>query len=65
MEVSKEAKEFMAREGYDAVYGARPLKRYIENTLETNIARKIISGEIHDGLALVVDYENGDLVIRL
>ena len=39
-------KHILAREGYDPVYGARPLKRYIQNTLENKLARQIIAGEI-------------------
>ena len=54
----------MADEGYDPIYGARPLKRYIENNLETKIARKIISGEINDGMTIKVSGENDDLVIE-
>jgi ATP-dependent Clp protease ATP-binding subunit ClpB len=55
LKVTDNAKELMAREGYDPVYGARPLKRYIESVLETEIARKIISGEIYDGMTIGVD----------
>jgi ATP-dependent Clp protease ATP-binding subunit ClpB len=54
----------MAKEGYDPVYGARPLKRYIENTLETSIARKIIKGEIHEGSNVEVDFKDGTFEIK-
>lgn len=64
LKVTDKAKEFLGQEGYDPVYGARPLKRYIENTLETNIARKIISGEIYDGCNIVVDFKNNNLFIE-
>lgn len=63
MNITESAKELLVREGYDPVYGARPLKRYIENTLETNIARKIISGEIHDGSVINVDALDENIVI--
>ena len=58
--VDDEAKDILAKEGYDPVYGARPLKRYIGNVLETMIAKKIIAGEITNGCNLVVkpDGEN-------
>jgi len=49
IEVSPEAREFLAREGYDPVYGARPMKRFIRRELETPIARRMIAGEISDG----------------
>ncbi len=64
MDITEEAKEFLAREGYDPVYGARPLKRYIENTLETSMARMIIAGEIYDGSNISVDAKNGSIVIK-
>ena len=49
--------------GYDVVYGARPLKRYIQNTLENNLARKIIKGDVHYGSNVVVDGENDELTL--
>ena len=49
IEITDAAKEVMVKEGYDPVYGARPLKRYIGNTLETMIARRLIAGEIYNG----------------
>ena len=60
------AKDIMVREGYDPVYGARPLKRYIGNTLETIIARKLIAGQIRNGDTIVVDGDgdNIDIVVK-
>jgi ATP-dependent Clp protease ATP-binding subunit ClpB len=46
--VSQEAKEFIARNAYSPVYGARPVKRYLQKHIETEIAKKIISGEINE-----------------
>ena len=56
----------MVKEGYDPVYGARPLKRYIGNTLETIIARKLIAGQIKNGDTIVVDGDgdNIDIVVK-
>ncbi|MCH3965003.1 MAG: ATP-dependent chaperone ClpB [Clostridium sp.] len=65
IDISDAAKETMAREGYDPVYGARPLKRYIENTLETNIAKKIINGDIQEGSGVKVDFEDGEFKITV
>jgi ATP-dependent Clp protease ATP-binding subunit ClpB len=64
LKVTERAKELMAREGYDPVYGARLLKRYIENTLETMIARRIISGEIYDGMTIGVDADDEKIIIE-
>lgn len=64
IDVTENAKELMAAEGYDPVYGARPLKRYIENTLETRIAKMIILGEIYDGVKIIVDADNNKIVIK-
>lgn len=64
LHITDEAEKLMAREGYDPVYGARPLKRYIENTLETEIARKIIAGQIYDGMTVKVDAKGDNIVIE-
>lgn len=63
IEVTDEAKGIMAREGYDVVYGARPLKRYIQNTLENNLARMIIKGEINYGSKVRIDASNEEITI--
>ncbi|KEI01536.1 ATP-dependent chaperone ClpB [Clostridium botulinum] len=63
MKVTESAKDILAKKGYDPIYGARPLKRYISNILETEIAKKIISGEIYSGCNVVVDAEDNKLKI--
>src|SRR5438094_649608 len=55
------AKDFLPERGFDAVYGARPLKRVIQSTVETALAQKLIAGEIRDGERLVVDVGAGGL----
>src|SRR5699024_2278113 len=65
IEVTNSAKEVMAKEGYDPVYGARPLKRYISNTLETIIAKKMIAGEIYNGCNIVIDGENDNITVKV
>ena len=55
LEVSQAAKEFIARSGYDAVYGARPLKRFIQRELETKVARSLLANEIPAGSVVKVD----------
>jgi ATP-dependent Clp protease ATP-binding subunit ClpB len=55
LEFSEQAKDHLAERGYDPVYGARPLKRVIQNEVETPLARQLIAGAIADGARLVVD----------
>ena len=63
LEMDDSAKEILAREGYDVTYGARPLKRYIQNTLENRLARMIIKGEIQYGSKVRITGENDELKI--
>ena len=63
IEVTDRAKDLLADEGYDPIYGARPLKRYVQNTLENALARKIISGDFSSGQTVVVDSLNDQLTI--
>ena len=65
IEVTNAAKDIMAKEGYDPVYGARPLKRYISNTLETIIAKKMIAGEIYSGCDIVIDGSDDTINVRV
>lgn len=64
LKITEKAKELMALEGYDPIYGARPLKRYIENSLETAIAKKIIKGDIYEGCTIKVDCSNDEFIIE-
>jgi len=63
LEVSDEARAFIAQEGYDPVYGARPLRRYIAREVETRIARALVAGEVVDGSRVTVDVRDGRLVV--
>ncbi|MDS0525076.1 ATP-dependent chaperone ClpB [Clostridium sp. SHJSY1] len=63
LEITDDAKNILVKEGYDVVYGARPLKRYIQNTLENSLARKIIKGDVHYGSNVVVDGIEDELTI--
>ncbi len=64
LEISDEALKQIARAGYDPVYGARPLKRYIQRELETKVARAIIAGQVIEGGTLRVINEAGQLSIQ-
>ena len=63
LELTPAAREFIANAGYDPVYGARPLKRYLQHELETRIGRALIAGTIPDGSVIEVDVRDGELVV--
>ncbi|MEA2272716.1 MAG: ATP-dependent Clp protease ATP-binding subunit ClpB [Solirubrobacteraceae bacterium] len=63
LELTQNARELIAREGYDPVYGARPLKRFIQREVETRIGRALLSGEIHDGSTVTVDADGDELLV--
>jgi ATP-dependent Clp protease ATP-binding subunit ClpB len=64
LELTEAARELIAREGYDPVYGARPLRRFIQRDVETRIGRALLAGQIPDGATITVDAENDELVVR-
>ena len=64
LEVTDGAKTLLIDRGFDPVYGARPLKRYLQSSAETLIAKEILRGELPAGSTLVLDAENGRLVCR-
>jgi ATP-dependent Clp protease ATP-binding subunit ClpB len=57
------AKQFIVDNGFDPIYGARPLKRYVQKTVETLAARLILSGEVRDN-TIVIDVEDANLIAR-
>jgi len=65
LKVTKEAKEAIIEGGYDVTFGARPLKRYIESHIETQVARVILGGNLHQGSTIVVDAKNSVLEINV
>ena len=64
LEVTDAAKELIIDRGFDPVYGARPLRRYLQSSLETLVARKILSGDLDADSTITVDVENGELVCK-
>ena len=64
LEVTDSAKQLIIDRGYDPLYGARPLRRYLQSSAETLIAREILKGDISAGSTIVLDTENGELVCR-
>ncbi|MEV0408137.1 ATP-dependent chaperone ClpB [Actinoallomurus sp. NPDC050550] len=63
LEVTPESCAFIARQGFDPVYGARPLRRFIAHEVETRIGRALLSGDILDGAVIRVDLEDGELEV--
>jgi len=64
LEITEAARHHIAKEGYDPVYGARPMKRYLQHELETRIARGLIAGEFAEGAHLLVDIDGDHLAVR-
>ncbi len=62
--ITDRAKGLIIERGYDPLYGARPLRRYLQSSVETLLARAILSGDLPAGSTLTVDVENDELVCR-
>ena len=63
LEVRDGAKHFIAEQGFDPVYGARPLRRFIARQVETPIGRVLLGGDVRDGAVIRVDYTGGELAV--
>ena len=64
LEMTDAAKSLVIERGFDPLYGARPLRRYLQSSVETLLARRILSGDLAAGTTLTVDVDGGELVIR-
>ena len=64
LEITDAAKALIIERGYDPLYGARPLRRYLQSSVETLLARTILSGDLAAGTVLTVDAVDGELVCR-
>lgn len=64
LEVTDTAKSFMAEKGYDEVYGARPLRRVIQNMVEDKLSDSLLRGTFRTGDTAIVDLENGEIVVH-
>ena len=64
LEITDAAKMLIIERGFDPLYGARPLRRYLQSSVETLIARRILSGDVAPDSTIVVDEENGELICR-
>ena len=65
LEITPAALDLVARSGYDPVYGARPLKRFLQREVETRLARELIAGDIPEGSTLTVDAADRSIVLRV
>jgi ATP-dependent Clp protease ATP-binding subunit ClpB len=63
LELTPEARRLIAERGYDPLYGARPLRRYISHDIETRLGRALLSGSVREGSTVRIDVRNGDLVV--
>ena len=64
LNVTDSAKEYIIQNGYDEAYGARPLKRFIQDNVETLVARKMLSDDVMSGSTLTIDAQNDEIVIK-
>ena len=64
LQLSDKAKDYLINNGYDPVYGARPLKRFVQKKLETLIARKILERKIMPNSTINIDFENNELIVK-
>ena len=65
LDLSGAARSLIARQGFDPVYGARPLRRFLQHELETKIGRALIGGEVRNGAAVTVDVQDGALNVDI
>jgi ATP-dependent Clp protease ATP-binding subunit ClpB len=63
LETTEEARRFMAEQGFDPAYGARPLRRFISREVETRVARALLRGDLPEGATIVVDVADGELTV--
>ncbi len=64
LSLTADAKAFIARSGFDPIFGVRPLKRFLQRELETRIGRALLSGDIADGSQIEVEVADGELVVK-
>ena len=63
LELSEEARRYIAQQGFDPVYGARPLRRFISREVETRIGRALLAGDVRDGAVIRVGLAGGELTV--
>jgi ATP-dependent Clp protease ATP-binding subunit ClpB len=63
LEISEDGRRFIAQQGFDPIYGARPLRRFISREVETRIGRALLAGDVRDGAVIRIDYSDGELTV--
>jgi ATP-dependent Clp protease ATP-binding subunit ClpB len=63
LQVTEGARRFIADEGFDPAYGARPLRRFIAREVETRVGRALLKGDVPEGGGIAVDVDNGELTV--
>ena len=64
LELTEPARRLIAQRGFDPIYGARPLRRFIAHDVETRIARALVAGDLTEGSAIVVDARDGEIAVE-
>ena len=64
MTISEALKEYILKESYSSAFGARPVKRFIQRTVETKLSRMIIAGEVLDGENITMDYDGKEITVK-
>ena len=64
VELTPSAKQFVIDSAYDPIYGARPLRRFVQHTVETLLSRRIIADQVSPGQRLVVDFQDDQLIVQ-
>ena len=64
LEITEAVRDFLAEKGYDPVFGARPLRRLIQNEIEDRLSEEVLGGRLHAGDTAYIDVEEGEIVIR-
>jgi ATP-dependent Clp protease ATP-binding subunit ClpB len=64
IQLTDNAKEEIAKDGFDPTFGARPLKRFIQSTIETNLAKEMIKGNITKGMNVIIDFQNNEYTMK-
>jgi ATP-dependent Clp protease ATP-binding subunit ClpB len=63
LEIAEDARCHIARQGFDPVYDARPLRRYIAREVETRIGRALLAGDVHDGATIRIERSGDELAV--
>ena len=64
LEISEAVRDFLAEKGYDPIFGARPLRRLIQNEIEDRLSEEVLAGNLNAGDTAFIDVEDGEVVIR-